>query len=204
MATVAFGGSRWFEGGDVPVGWLVRSCLLAGRRLAVGCCVGGDALAISAALAVPGGAAALSVFAAFGPGGEGAAGPASEVGLVLGAAAAGASVSFWAGGPAALPCAARLACRSAAVAAAAVAGGPGSAGVWLASWRPGASVAGPAFLRFSALVVAGGLPLFVFGCPSSALPALGFGSWAAAAPSGAWASGWRWLPALLRFVVGTK
>jgi hypothetical protein len=122
----------------------------------------------------------LAVFAAFGPGGAGAC-SLSAVGPVALAAAAGASVRWWAGGGQAVPLPARLAARTRAVVAAATSGlllfpaSPSSRGSWLAA----------------RLAVARGLPVVVvpLGFPASALPAFGAGAWV---PSGLVSAGWAW------------
>lgn len=82
------------------------------RSLAVGCAVGGDAGFLCGWGSVRG-VSGASVFAAFGPGGVGAC-SLSAVRVVSRFAAAGGSVSWWAGGGPSVPLRARLACRSSA------------------------------------------------------------------------------------------
>ena len=68
VALIGFSGSRSLPASASPlVAGVVRSVLRSGRGVAVGCCLGTDRLALSAALGVPGAAPRLSVFAAFGP-----------------------------------------------------------------------------------------------------------------------------------------
>ena len=188
---------------------VVASVAASGAGLASGCAAGADALAISAALSL-GLAPRLSVFAAFGPGGVGAAGSSSAPAVVARAAAAGASVSWWAGGPASVPLRARLARRSLAFVQA-LAASPSPSGLVAfvsappprRSFGPGpfpscgsgswSSVAAAALLGLSVVVFPVGWS------PASGLPALpsGPGSWVPAGP-GPWASGFRWQPAAVQ------
>jgi len=119
---VALGGSRvWPASG--PASSLPGAVALALARsgpLAVGCCVGACASALSAVV-VLGSVRRLCVVAAFGPGGAGSC-SLSAVGPVAAAVRAGASVAWWAGGGPAVPLSARLA-RRAAVLGASGAGG---------------------------------------------------------------------------------
>jgi len=112
-ASVAFGGSRSLPASFSPlVASVVSAVLASGASVRVGCAVGADALVLSSAVAA-GPASSVSVFSFFGPGGSGA-WSGSAVSAVLAAAAAGASVSWWAGGSpsSGVPFRARLAVRS--------------------------------------------------------------------------------------------
>lgn len=179
---VAVCGSRSLPvGGATLVGQVVGSLLAAGRSLVVGCCVGADA----AALAVCPASGPVSVLAAFGPGGEGA-GPWSAVPVVRAFARAGGAVSWWAGGPAAVPLAVRLRSRTEAVAKA----GSGGVVAFLAS---PASVGSLVACRAAARL---GRPVAVFplGFAGEALPLLGPGRWEPVGGSGVWAEAWVWAP----------
>ncbi|BBL77541.1 hypothetical protein [Methylomagnum ishizawai] len=179
---VAVAGSRALPpAGLALVQRVARALVASGRSLAVGCASGADAAVLGA---VP--ASAVSVFAAFGPGGVGSC-PVSAVSAVAAVAAAGGSVVWWAGGPASVPLAARLAARSAAVVGAASSGcvvffgSPCSRGSLLAA----------------SLAAGRSLPVVAFpvGFPGSALPSLGAGSWVPCSRGGVWASAWSWVPA---------
>lgn len=191
---VAVAGSRQLPAGAAAVVAGVAAALAgAGLAVSVGCCVGADAAVLSA---VP--ASALRVFAAFGPvsppwvaarySAPGAC-SLSAVAEVARALLAGASVSWWAGGGAFVPLAARLAARSGAVVAAASVGAvvflSGPPGPRSGSWL----VARAAAARSLPLVV---VPL---GFAGSALPLL--------APGGGWrslgAGAWLWCPPLALF-----
>lgn len=175
----AVAGSRSLPAGSVP---RIQSALAAMGPVpvAVGCCVGADAAVLAA---LP--ASRLAVFAAFGPGGQGAC-SLSAVGPVGMACAAGAAVTWWAGGGLTVPLAARLAGRTRAVVSAASAGlllfpaSPSSRGSWLAAQ----------------LAVARGLPVVVvpLGFHAAALPLLGPGGWS---PSPLVPGGWAWSAASL-------
>lgn len=166
----SWGGSRSLS---PAVSALAASVALAvlwsGAGLAVGCCVGADAVALSAA-ASAGVASRLAVFSAFGPLGSGS--PAgvcslSAVGAVRSAVAAGASLRSWAGGGVAVPLAARLASRSRTVAAAASAG----VVVFLSPASRGS-------VLLAQSVAARGLPVVAFPAGGGVLPPL--------APRGRW------------------
>lgn len=95
---------------------VVQAVLAGGGSVSVGCCVGADAQVIQSVLAA-GGAARLSVFGVGGllcGVGRGWC-SLSALPAVLAAAAAGARVSWWAGGSSVVPLAARLIRRSQAV-----------------------------------------------------------------------------------------
>jgi hypothetical protein len=187
----------------------VASALLsAGSVLAVGCAAGADAAAVSSAVAA-GAASRLLLFAVGGRSGAGFAGRASAVAGVRSAVAAGAAVSWWAGGAVSVPLRARLVGRSLACVGAAAAGGPGSglvafvgqlpprvfgAGAWPSCGSGSWGSAGAAALR--------GLPVVVVpvgslaGVSVSSLPVLpGKGSWSPVL-SGALSGGFRWVPAV--------
>jgi hypothetical protein len=219
---VGFCGSR-----DLPVSAAdaalvagVVGSVLAGvprRDVAVGCAVGGDALVVSSALAASA-SSRLRVFAAFGPvsppwpaarvSAPGASSSLSSVSGVAGALAAGASVSWWAGGGPAVPLAGRLASRSAALVSAVASSGAGRGFVGFVSSpcpagldpspSPSACFSGPGSGSWASLALAAGLglPVVVFpvGLPASALPTWA-GSWAPVA--GAWSGGFRFVPAPL-------
>lgn len=147
---IVVGGSRALSPlGVVSVRVLARRLLLAGASVRVGCAAGADLLFLDA-FASAGAAARLSVFAAGSSAGAGFLSPVSFP-VLSAAAAAGASVSWLAGGPLSVPLRGRLAARS----LAAVSGAFG--GVWVVS-RPasrGSLVAGAALAR------AGGVVLFL-------------------------------------------
>lgn len=188
---VGFGGSRSLSSSFAPlVSSVVASVLASGRRLAVGCCRGADQLVLSSvpAASLP----AVSVFSAFGPGGRGSLAAVSAVSVVLAAVAGGASVSWWAGGPASLPLRLRLPSRSQAlVRSLAVPRLPGSAFVLFLG-------SGPCFgsLAAARLAVVFGLPVFAFSCGrSSPLPPLaGGGVWLAPSGSGPFGAAFLWSP----------
>ncbi len=214
VALIGFSGSRSLPASASPlVAGVVRSVLRSGRGVAVGCCLGTDRLALSAALGVPGAAPRLSVFAAFGPvpppwpaprvSAPGSSRSVSWPSGVDAACRAGASVSWWAGGGPAVPLAGRLASRSAALVSAVAASGVGRGFVGFVS-SPCPSSLGPSSSPsdcFSgsgsgswgslALAVGLGLPVVVFPLAGSALPS-SWGSWVyLSGPSGsAWAGGW--------------
>jgi predicted Rossmann fold nucleotide-binding protein DprA/Smf involved in DNA uptake len=178
---VAVAGSRSLPLSFAPqVQAVVASVVGSGRLVAVGCCVGADAFALSSGVPL----SALRCFAAFGPGGVGS-GPASAVSQVSAFAAAGGVVSWWSGGPASAPLRSRLAARtrvvicSASVSCVVFFSSPASRGSLLAC----------------RLAVARGLPVFAFPCgfAGSALPSLGAGSWVAVGGSGVWSSSFRWV-----------
>lgn len=184
---VAVAGSRSLPSGEA--GLVRRVCgslVRGGHSLAVGCCVGTDEAVLSSML-VAGAASRLSVFAAFGPGGAGAAGSASAVSVVAAVASAGASVRWWAGGPAGVPVQVRLANRTQVVVGAACVGlvvffgSPVSLGSLLAC----------------RLAVARGLPVWAFpvGFPGRLLPSPCVGAWVASGRGGVWPGAWRWVPA---------
>ncbi len=161
--------------------------LRAGCSVSVGCAVGADQLVLSAALAAPGGASRLSVFAVGAASGAGF-WSGSALPAVRSAAAAGARVVWLAGGALSLPLRARLALRS-------HAGLVGASGFVLFL----ASPSSPGSLSVAVAAVAAGLPVFAFavgfvgaplaprGCPGSSVPSslAGFACW-------------RWVPVALQ------
>lgn len=226
---VGFCGSRAFSAsGSISslVAGVVGSVLDApgGRGVAVGCALGGDALVLSSALAA-GAASRLSVFAAFGPvsppaslsaarvSAPGASSSVSSVSGVAAALAAGASVSWWAGGGPAVPLAGRLASRSAALVSAVAVSGAGRGFVGFVSSTcpvglvpsasPSVCFSGHGSGSWGSLALAAGLglPIVVFPVEPlaslSALPA-SWGSWSPLASPGsgsAWSGGFRLVPA---------
>lgn len=177
---VAFAGSRSLGAAFAPlVSSAVASVLRSGRSVSVGCCVGLDALVLSS---VPVGSALC--FAAFGAGGVGSC-SLSAVGAVSAFAAAGGSVSFWAGGGSSVALPVRLSARTGAVV--------GAASVSCVVFFSSPSSVGS--LLACRLAVGRGLPVFAFPCgfAGSALPSLGSGSWVAVGGSGVWSSAWRWV-----------
>lgn len=166
--TWAVGGPRRLNTAGVRAAEAAALALLAsGARLAVGCCTGADAAAITAAVQAAQ-AEQLHVRCAFGPVPRcpsSAPGTCrwSAPGAVALAERYGAQVQPWAGGPAELPPAARLHRRTEAVAAAATAG----ALVLLHPRSTGAALLARTVARRGLPVLA--LPL---GCRAEALPAL--------------------------------
>jgi hypothetical protein len=176
---VAVAGSRALPASGAALVVRVASDLAAGgASLAVGCCSGADAALLAA---VPGSVppSLVHCFAAFGPGGEGC-GQFSAIAAVQAFAAAGGSMSWWAGGPASIPLRSRLAGRTRAVVGAADAG--------LVAFFGSPSSRGSLFACRCAL--ARGLPVVAFpvGFPAAELPSLGLGSWV---PCGAF-GGFKW------------
>ena len=200
-----FGSRRLPASASRLVASVVGSVVAAGRRVAVGCALGGDALALAAALPLlcsvsSSSAPSLFVFAAFGPGGVGS-WRWSAVGLVSLASRFGApgsgvwrpvSVSWWAGGRGSLR--SRLRGRSAALVRFVARGGPGSG---LVGFVSGGWSASPGSWSSVRLALAAGLPVVVFprGCSVSCFPSffpgVGRVRWVPAASSGVWASGFR-------------
>jgi len=180
---VAFAGSRSLGAAFAPlVGSAVGSVLRSGRSVSVGCCVGADAAVLSALCAAS--PRSGSCFAAFGSGGVGSC-ALSAVGAVSSFAAAGGSVSWWAGGAASVALPARLSARTGAVVAAA------SVSAVLFFSSP-ASVGS---LLAARLAAERGLPVFAFPCGfcGSLLPSLGAGSWVCVGGSGVWSLSFRWV-----------
>jgi len=189
---VGFVGSRSLRAGDGWLFGLLSAVCGSGFRVGVGCCVGSDAAVLSAASGL-GLLPRCSVFAAFGSGGAGSCPGLSAVAVVLGAASAGASVSWLAGGGVRVPVRARLVRRSLALVSSPLCSGvvcllasPAFAGV-SGSWAAARAAAGR------------GLPVVVvlpgvFG--SLALPALcGRGAWVRVFRPLSGCSCFRWVPA---------
>jgi hypothetical protein len=197
------------------LGWAAgvgRGAMAAGLAPAVGCCVGGDALIMSAAL-IGGWTDQLTILAAFGPDGAGAVST-SAVNLVQLSAAAGATVHWWMGGGPKIPAAARLIRRTAALAAY-TGGHNGAPMIGFAAdacpreLRPARQPATGSSGTWAALAMAAARQreIIVFWCGSGAarLPAHWGGEWTQGAsapnghPSGGWlADGWRWTPSAER------
>ena len=177
-SVVAFAGSRSLPVGFAPLVASVAARVVAsGSAVAVGCCVGVDAVVLSA---VP--PRSVLCFAAFAASGAGSC-SLSSVAPVRALSKRGGSVSWLAGGVLSAPLPVRLAARTRAVVAAASVcavvffASPASRGSLLA--------AGAAVRR--------GLPVFAFACgfPASLLPLLGVGSWVAVS-SGVYSGGFSW------------
>lgn len=191
---VVLGGSRSLGAGALPlVSSVVARLAAAGAaRWSVGCCVGGDALAL-AALRSAGLAPAVSVFAVGGPvAGGSCAGfwAGSALPGVRAAVAAGARPVWWAGGSASVPLRLRLARRSG-LCVRSVVGAPRSAvGVWFL-----ASPASLGSVSAARLAASLGVPVFVF-CvgfaPALLAPLCAGGSWVPVA-SGPLAGALRWV-----------
>jgi hypothetical protein len=177
-SVVAFAGSRSLPMGFAPLVASVAARVVAsGSSVAVGCCVGVDAVVLSS---VP--ASSVQCFAAFASSGAGSC-SLSSVAPVRALPKRGGSVSWLAGGVLSAPLPVRLAARTRAVVAAASVcavvffASPASRGSLLA--------AGAAVRR--------GLPVFAFACgfPASLLPVLGVGSWVAVSV-GVFSGGFSW------------
>ncbi len=109
MVKIHFGGSRSLSQNHFSfVSQVVQASLSAGASVHVGCAVGADQAVVHSALSVP---SSLFVFAQFSQSDQGSF-SGSAVQSVLSAQAAGASVSFLAGGPLSIPLRARLLRRS--------------------------------------------------------------------------------------------
>ena len=205
LPVVALAGSRYLPasaGGAVAS--VCSSVVSRGAALSVGCCVGFDALVLRWALSSSS-VGSVQCFVAFGSSGAGAC-SLSAVSSVSSFVLAGGSVSWWAGGGSgsALPLRARLAARSRAVVASAVASA--SACPVVASAAPGSCPGAVVFFGspssrgsfLAARVAAGaGLPVWAFPCGfcPSALPLLApGGAWSASRFSGVWSSAFLWVP----------
>ena len=182
---VAFGGSRSLPSSAASlVASVVGACLRAGRSVSVGCAAGADALVLSSALAVPGGAALLSVFAVGASSGSGF-WSGSALPAVRAALAAGARVLWLAGGALSVPLRARLLLRSRAALV-----GASAFVLFLAS------PSSPGSLSVAGFAVSAGLPVFAFsfgfvGAPLA--PRRCAGAWVPASLAGS--ACWRWVPA---------
>lgn len=201
-APVGFSGSRLVSpAAAAVVAAVADNVAAAGFPVLVGCASGVDSVCVSSVLAVSGTATRLTIFCAFGPDGVGALGRASSLSGVAAAAASGASVTWWAGGPLSVPGRARLARRSLAfVRALASSGGrllvfpsspparPFGSGAW-PSCGSGSWATACAAARLGVRVVA--VPDF-----AGPLPLLGVGAWTPASLAGVTA--WRWHPSILQ------
>lgn len=184
VGVVLVGGSRSLSASSL-VSRVCVSLVRSGRSLAVGCAAGVDSSVLSWALSA-GFVSSVACFAAFGPGGDSAAGAVSAVGLVSRFCSAGGPVSWWAGGGVSVPVRARLASRSRAAVSVA------SAAVFFV-----ASPSSRGSLGAARVAASRGLPVVVFpvGFPGSALPLLvPGGCWRPSGRSGVWASAWYWVP----------
>jgi hypothetical protein len=178
--SVHFGGSRSLAPSAL-VGQVVASVLAAGRSVRAGCAIGADQCVISAALVQP---ARLHVFAAFSGSGSGS-WSGSAVSSVLAAAAAGAQVSFLAGGSLSVPLVGRLMARSRAALS-----GCAASVFFLAS------PSSPGSLAVAACAVRVGQPVFAFCASVPSSPRGCVGRWV---PSFFFSFPcWRWVPAQSR------
>lgn len=176
----------------------------AGFEIATGCCVGADALIMSASV-IGHWADRVTVLAAFGPDGAGAV-DASAVSLVQAAQVAGADVRWWMGGGPKIPSYARLVRRS--VALAAYTGGhdgapmigfvdmacPRTVGAGK-KYRARQGETGSGSWTALSMAAGHGRQIFVFWCAAGApdLPAHWGGSWRPVG-SGWLAGAWEWDP----------
>jgi hypothetical protein len=186
---VVFAGSRSLPASaSALVSGVVVRCVAAGvPSFSVGCASGADLAALSA-LVRSGVAPRVSVFAVGSAAGAGFWSCSAPLWALSGSAAAGASVSWLAGGPLSVPLSSRLARRSLACVGSVPAGSVFCA--FLSS----------PFSRGSLLsaraAVARGLRVVVFCCgfAPSALPSLGVGRWVSVPSSSAFAGGFCWAP----------
>lgn len=185
---VSFGGSRSLPASSVPlVRSVVSAAWAAGAVVSVGCAVGADQAVVSSALACAAGGVPLSVSPRLWVSAVGAPSGAgfwsgSAVASVRAAAAAGARVSWLAGGPVSVPLRARLLLRSRAALR-----GARCAVFFLASPSSAGSLA------VAGCAVSSGVPVFAF-CSSVPCPPRGCaGSWVSSAFLGF--PCWSWVPA---------
>lgn len=158
---------------------VVRSVVGSGRGVAVGCCVGGDALVLRSRLFLPfppassvASGPSLAVFSAFGPRGVGS-WRGSSVALVERASFLSRSpghgcvapvvVRWWAGGDASVPLRSRLRSRSLALVSAVSSSGPGAGLVAFVSGCGGS----PGTWATVSAALSAGLPVFAFPVPLS-------------------------------------
>jgi hypothetical protein len=196
-SSVCFGGSRSLAAAWSPlVRRVVGACVAAGvPAFAVGCAVGGDALALSA-LVSSGAAARVSVFCVgeavvASSGAVSASGfwSGSAVAGVVSAVAAGAAPVWWAGGGPAVPLQERLAVRSRVCCA------PGGSPVAVGCWFLASPLSVGSLGAARALAAAGGsVVVFCCGWESSLLPALLPGGGWVAVLGGPFAGGFVWAP----------
>lgn len=175
-----------------------KGATAAGLDIATGCCMGADALIMSASI-IGHWADRLTILAAFGPDGAGAV-DASAVSLAQAAQVAGAAVKFWMGGGPTVPPAARLIRRTTALAA--YTGGHRGAPMigFVADGCPGQveparrrAANGAGSWAGLAMAAAHGRQVFVFWCAPGApkLPQHWGGEWASAEIN--WLAGaWEW------------
>ena len=194
-------GSRKLSGKWVGLAARVgKGATAAGLDIATGCCIGADALIMSASI-LGHWADRLTVLAAFGPNGAGAV-DASAVSLAQAAQVAGAAVKFWMGGGPKLPAAARLIRRTSALAAY-TGGQPNApmigfmADACPADMSPARLAAGTGSGSWACLRLAAAYKrqIFVFWCGKGApdLPAHWGGAWRPV--GGGWLAGaWEWEP----------
>lgn len=161
MSGVVFGGSRSLPVSFAPlVRSVVAAVLAAGAPfVSVGCAAGADAFCLSAALAL-GAAPRVRLFCLGASSGAGFWSGSAPFALLRSAAAAGAAVSWSAGGGSAVPFRARLLRRSLACLP-----GCSSAVFFLAS------PSSPGSLRVAAAAARAGLLVFAFPCGFSGAPA---------------------------------
>lgn len=194
MSTVGFFGSRNLGGaGGATIGETVRRFCAAGRDIATGCAVGGDAQVLAAALrsTAP---RRVHVYACYAEGGLGA-WRQSNVAGVQAAAEAGADVHWLAGGPLTYGLVPRLVNRSRAMVDS-VSGGRQDEHSGLVGWVTGAPPASPGSWRTARYGASMGLRVVVFCCGFDIrlLPLIGAGSWVSAG-AGMWLAARLWLPA---------
>ena len=198
--TIGFCGSRGAQFAH-EIQRTIRAWRSSPARLIVGCCTGADGAVIRAAMATGAAKDRIDIYAAFGPGAEGAT-PASDWGSVYAANLLGFTVHWWVGGGPVMPAKARLVNRSLAVVedcralVAFISGPPPKAirgqGPWPRSGGSGAwSTAGAAALWGKPVVVC---PIDGWTPPVDQLPAL------PTANGGQWQVGplpnsWQWAPA---------
>lgn len=179
---VHFGGSRSLVSAPL-LARVVQAVVAAGGSVRVGCAAGADRLVVLAALAA-GAASRLSVFAVGAASGAGF-WSGSALPAVHAAAAAGASVSWLAGGGLQVPLVGRLMCRSRAALR-----GCSSSVFFLASPSSSGSLA------VAGAAVQAGQAVFAF-CPFVPDPPRGCsGSWVAGQFVGF--SCWSWVPAAVQ------
>jgi len=203
-ALIGFCGSRNLDPEwQVLVAKVIEATAKAGRGVAVGCCVGADALALRAcftehwALRVP----YLRVFAAFGPGGKGDwVGSATRLvetvaSFPQASNAAGNGrrivVNWWTGGGSDVDLVPRLEARTEATVDAVAASGEGRGLVAFVTGGPDTSPGTWGAIRQA---IEQGVTVVVFpcGCSVKDFPILGDGAWVKAG-KGIWAAGWRWV-----------
>jgi len=179
---IYLGGSRHYISTPGPAS-LIQAVLHTGAQVHVGCCVGTDQAVIQAA-SRSSSYQQVRVFAAWGPGGQGAVPTLSAIQSVQAWAAAGGAVTWWAGGGLNLPLAARLIQRSQAA-------------------LSGSSIAlviepGPGSLAVAAHAVTGGMRVYAWSPSQPLHPAGHAGQWRASELLGS--PVWLWQPAQLQLI----